>query len=446
MSADSRPFWATLREDVLALKDAPRELWLIFAIKFFESVAYFAVYNLIAVYLSEQLHYSDLEAGSIAGTWLTIVSVLMFFAGFVADSVGIRRAMLTSVVSCLLGRALLAVSSSRIPALAGLLIQAWGVASMMPTMTAAVRRYTRTETVSFGFSLFYVMMNVGALVAPLTIGSFRKFVTKPVDLSLPVVGSFSWSSSQIIFALGTIATLVCLFLTLMIRDDAVIAPSQAAAPKQSPLRIMSEVVTEKAFWGFMFVVTCLVLVKLIFQHAHLTWPKYTLREFGSEFPFAFWWSINPFMIIVFTPLATAFTRHRSAFSCMVWGALITTGSVFILAASTSVAASVAFVVVLSIGEMLWSPRLYEYTSTIAPKGREASYMGLSQVPMFVAKPIVGFLSGWMLTNYCPETGPRSSQVMWLLIGIMTLVGPVLMLIFQRRFARQQETAPALATE
>ena len=44
-----------------------------------------------------------------------------------------------------------------------------------------------------------------------------------------------------------------------------------------------------------------------------------------------------------------------------------------------------FVVLLSEGEAIYSPRLYEYTAAIAPKGQEASYMALSSLPFFLAK-------------------------------------------------------------
>ena len=40
---------------------------------------------------------------------------------------------------------------------------------------------------------------------------------------------------------------------------------------------------------------------------------------------------------------------------------------------------------LSVGEAIWSPRLYEYAAAIAPKGQEASYMALSVLPYFFAK-------------------------------------------------------------
>ena len=55
-------------------------------------------------------------------------------------------------------------------------------------------------------------------------------------------------------------------------------------------------------------------------------------------------------------------------------------------------------VMLSVGEALWSPRLYEYAATIAPKGQEASYMALSSLPLFGAKLMVGITSGTMLAT------------------------------------------------
>jgi MFS family permease len=90
-----------------------------------------------------------------------------------------------------------------------------------------------------------------------------------------------------------------------------------------------------------------------------------------------------------------------------------------------------YVVVLSLGEALWSPRLYEYTAAIAPKGQEASYMSLSYLPFFVAKFFVGMFSGLLLTRYCPETGPRDSQTLWLIIALTTLITPVGLLLLRR---------------
>lgn len=441
--ADTRSFFRRLADDVRHLRDAPRELWLVFVVKFLESVAYFAVYNLLNVALTEDWGYGDELAGTVTGTWLTVVSLLSFLSGFVADSLGIRRALVTSILSCLAGRVLMAGASTPEVALAGLAISTWGVASMLPTMTAAVRRYTRSETVSFGFSFFYVTMNLGAFVAPITIGSLRRVFPTGTVLDLPLVGAVQASSSRLMFAVAAVTTLLALGCVLLMRADRDVA-GDAVKLGESPLRIIREVVREREFWGFMLLVSLLVLVRLIFQHAHQTWPKYTMREFGRDFPWAFYWSLNPLLIMLFTPFATALTRHLPAFRSIVVGAFISALSVFAMAFSTTVEATVAFIVLLSIGEMIWSPRLYEYTAVIARPGREASYMGLSHVPMFFAKPMVGFMSGSMLATWCPETGDRSSRFMWLVIGLMTIAGPVLLVLLRGVIERKRAPEPAPA--
>lgn len=96
-----------------------------------------------------------------------------------------------------------------------------------------------------------------------------------------------------------------------------------------------------------------------------------------------------------------------------------------------------FIVFLSVGESVYSPRLYEYAAAIAPKGQEASYMALSYLPFFLAKLFVTGFSGLLLARYCPETGPRNSAALWLVIALTTTIAPV-GLILLRRYIRAPE--------
>jgi MFS family permease len=182
------------------------------------------------------------------------------------------------------------------------------------------------------------------------------------------------------------------------------APTSPAAATNSPIALAMEVISESAFWRFMLVIGLLVFVRLIFSHWHATFPKYAQREFGQSFPIGIVQAINPVLIIVLVPVATALTRHLSAFKVIVVGSIVTALSPFVLLVETSWTAVLVMAVVLSVGECLWSPRLYEYTATVAPRGREASYMGLSALPMFFAKMAVGPLSGYLLETYCPDYG------------------------------------------
>jgi dipeptide/tripeptide permease len=418
-------FFRNLRDSVLALRHAPPTLWAIFLVQFLENVAYFSVYDVMAVYLREDLGFDDMGAGAIVGVWGMTISVMMFFSGFICDWIGIRKNLLFGVTSCFAGRLAIALVHDPTVAVAGLFAMTWGVSSMTPTMTAAIRKYTTKDTVSFGFSVFYVVMNLGAAAAPLTIQTSRKLLAEPLRFE-----GLGWyvTSSQAVFWLGVFTTLLSVItIALAIPGE---PPAPAGERRRNPVSIAWEVISEKAFWRFLLFVGLLVLVRLVFQHAHITWPTYSMREFGKDFPWAGYWTINPFMIILITPVVTMATARWSAYRAIVLGALVTSVAVSFMAFSTTVAASVAFIVVLSLGEAMWSPRLYEYTATIAPKGREASYMGLSQVPMFFAKFGVGFLSGALLGTYCPPTGERNSHLMWGIVAAMTVAGPLLILLLR----------------
>ena len=98
---------------------------------------------------------------------------------------------------------------------------------------------------------------------------------------------------------------------------------------------------------------------------------------------------------------------------------------------------VFFVVLLSFGEAFYSPRVYEYAASIAPRGQETSYSSLSYVPFLLAKLLIGTLSAQLLAAYCPPTGPRHSSTMWLVVAIVASIAPVGLFAF-RKYIRVRE--------
>jgi len=96
-----------------------------------------------------------------------------------------------------------------------------------------------------------------------------------------------------------------------------------------------------------------------------------------------------------------------------------------------------FVVLFSVGEAFYSPRVYEYAAAIAPKGLEASYSALSYVPFLLAKLLTGTFGGILLKRYCPEQGVRHSGTMWLIVALTATVAPV-GLIALRGYIRVRE--------
>jgi dipeptide/tripeptide permease len=115
--------------------------------------------------------------------------------------------------------------------------------------------------------------------------------------------------------------------------------------------------------------------------------------------------------------------------------------------------SLLMLVVLSFGEILWSPKLNEYCAAIAPKGMEGTYLGMSMLPWFVAKTTVGLLSGHMLLRWCPEgVGERiasgelsfweSPEAMWFVLFLWAIAGPLAAWLFRGWLTRGADLDPA----
>src|SRR5438067_6539531 len=124
----------------------PRELWLVLFAKFLEYVGVFSLLYVLTLWLSKDLGMDDIAAGWWSGLFSLFASIFAFATGFIADSVGFRRALIVSFACSVAARAMMSLSHARPVALAGLLLLGVGVAGATPSMNAALRRYTTAHT------------------------------------------------------------------------------------------------------------------------------------------------------------------------------------------------------------------------------------------------------------------------------------------------------------
>jgi hypothetical protein len=52
-----------------AIKNFPQDIYWIFSLKFLESYSYFALSQILVIYLHTEFHVSDIEAGMVYGMW-----------------------------------------------------------------------------------------------------------------------------------------------------------------------------------------------------------------------------------------------------------------------------------------------------------------------------------------------------------------------------------------
>jgi len=423
----------TLREVRGLVGPGSRDLWLVYLATFLEYLGIFSFLQTLPLWLSDDFGLGDESAGWWASVFSLLVTLLSFLAGALADSFGVRRLLVASFVLAAATRLGMSLADGPAAAIAWMMAFAFAYALTSPALQVAVNMAAKPHTRAFAFSLWYVSFNLAGAVIGVPIDWVRhrflvdgKLASRMLDL--PLLGPREVSAHDVILACGFVSAALAALIVLFVRRDLGRDAGPSAPASANPLRAVASVVSDRLFWRFMLLMVLLSLVRLMFQHMHFTWPKYVTRVQGDAFPVGTVWSLNSLGILFLAPLATALTRRLPIFQVMFVGAVISAVSPFILCFGSSLPLQIAMIAVLTVGEALWSPRLYEYNVAIAPKGQEATYVGLAKLPFFLAKLVVAPLSGWLLASYCPKEGGRDPAMLWAIVGMSTLAGPLGMLL------------------
>ena len=142
----------------------------------------------------------------------------------------------------------------------------------------------------------------------------------------------------------------------------------------------------------------------------------------------FFVNLNPILIFVLTPLVAAITSKVNVYKMMILGTFVMAVPTFFLATGPNVVLLFAYILFMSIGEAMWQPRFLQFAAEIAPEGKTGQYMGIAQFPWFLTKLLTSTYSGYMLTVYCPEQGPKDTSIMWLIYGSIAMISPIALLL------------------
>ncbi|MDP3849544.1 MAG: MFS transporter [Luteolibacter sp.] len=466
---------------MLKLRGAPREMGLTFGLKFLSVTAYKILNVTLVLWLSHDLGFSEQSALSLIVGWSFFMTMTTILAGSITDALGLRRTLLIGMSLCVVTRFVMVFSTSKLLALAcGLFPLAVGEALCTPVLVAALRRYSTPEQRSVAFSLFYALMNFGFMFGYFIFDGVREAMAGKD----PLVGLGAYRT-LLLTSMGIELLMLPIILLLrpgveMTRDGLVTVPEAhqypgagfwekirltAADAWRDTLRTFTGLVKSEGFHRLIMFLLMIGLLKVVFNAMDYVLPPFAIRELGEGARVGRLNAINGILILVLAPAVGMMTRKYASYSMVILGGFITASSFVFMALPTSVFQNMAdgwlgkavgngyleivgavhpyyvmiffWQVVFSVGEAFYSPRVYEYAASIAPKGQEASYASLSYVPLLIGKLVTGAAFGGLLAKYCPLDGPRDPGTMWLIIGLLVLVAPV-GLFTLRRFIRVKE--------
>jgi MFS family permease len=179
---------------------------------------------------------------------------------------------------------------------------------------------------------------------------------------------------------------------------------------------------------FFYFIFALMPVQTLFTYNWLVLPQYISRAFaggwiGEYYEIAS--NANPILIFLLVPIITALTYKANVYNMMTLGTLVMGSSAFILALGPTPITLLGYIVCMTVGEAMWSARFLQYATEIAPPERAGLYQGVAQLPWFLTKFLVPLLySGQMMEKYCPADGPKDTQMMWLVFGLIAVVSPL----------------------
>ena len=413
-----------------AMDSLPNAVWILFGIKFLESFSFFVLSYGLVIFLSGDFGLSDSQASWAYGIYGTLVSVYGLAMGVVIDSLGVRQSLLVGLTILIGSRLVMATTTSLLVLLVmlGTLLPV-GAAMTLPLLQIGIKRYTTDRNRSVAFTGLYVVMNLSAMTAAPCIDAFHRWM--PVSGHL-MPGVYLTPYRMLIFAGGLLS---CASLYLTYRYVKADDPNSPRPAEGASLAAIQYVLKSKIFWRFTLLAILLVGVRSIYRHLDATFPKFMLRNYGADAPYGSLIALNPLCVVLVAVLAAPLAMRFHPVPMIIFGSFISAIAPFALAAGHTYVNAVVFVLILSVGEGLWSPRMYEYSVMIAEKGREGVYTALAAAPMFLSTLLTGATSGVLLERYSPEQGERRPEIMWAIIGLISFASPVLMLVLRNVIER-----------
>ena len=157
---------AEVKHLVNSLRGVDPVFWWVMVLKFTESFTYFALSQILVIYLRSEYGLTDIEAGFAYGSWGFMISAWSILMSCVNDSLGIRRALLVGFSLEIVGNFLLAFARTRALAYLSLFgILPLGSCLGIPMLLIAVKRFSPEESKGFAFGVFYTVMNIAALAS-----------------------------------------------------------------------------------------------------------------------------------------------------------------------------------------------------------------------------------------------------------------------------------------
>ncbi len=381
----------------------PRTFWIANSMELFERWAWYGLFAVLALYLTQStdtgaLGFTQTQKGDMMGTVTALLYFLPLFTGALADRFGYKKMLIIAFV--IYGSSLLLMGNVRsyTAVYGAFLLVALGAALFKPIVSATVAKTTDETTSSIGFGIFYMIVNIGGFVGPVFSSKLRHI--------------YGW---HIVFIMAASAIAVNILLAIIFyKEPGRVKNTDSfwSSVGQSLMNIIKALADLKltifliimiGFWT-MFNQLFYTLPNFIDQWVDTQMIYQWIAKFSPEIAAAVGTkqgTIAPEMmvnldagfIILFQILISSLVMRFKPVNAIISGIMVVSVGIGLAFATSNGFYVILGIFIFAIGEMASSPKFTEYIGRIAPKNKEALYMGTSFLPVAVGNKLAGWFSG-----------------------------------------------------
>lgn len=413
-----------LYQDMIAI---PLFAWIAILLHVFEGwTSYF--FDLNSMTFFHQKFSVDVET---AGTLFGIQGVCSFLiaipGGYLIDRKGLRWGLLVGWTVMLISRLILTFTEDeRIAIVTTLIGVSIGGTFVSICLHLALDLMPEGNSKNTAFNFLYCSNNIG--------DSFASY-TNPM---ITDIGGFN--QFQLMFLASAFLALTGLAITLAFFWE----PESIAVAKEEEKASIVSLIYQKQFWKAFALAFIFVGVRSLFRHLNSVVPLYMQNLYGIDVNYSYTIGINPTGITILTPIFGIFLRKiRNIVALIFCGTFISALSpipMLVWRPAGNVWPVNISVMILTLGEAIYSPKLSQLAVSIPPKGQKALYTSLISLPNVFGTFLSGVQSGYLLEKFCNEPvsinydywGKYSCANLWLSVEAVAMTTPIL-LIFTGRF-------------
>ncbi len=376
---------------IAARASHPPGLYVLFFTEMWERYSFYSMMAILSLYMNEALHFDIAHVGRVYGLYTAGVYFLPLVGGLLADRLlGFNRAIIIGGVLMMFGH--IALGIELMPFFySGLVLLACGSGLLKPNVSTIVGNLyrSRPELRDQGFNIFYVGINLGAFVSPLTVSWLRT--------------NYGWSAAFMSAAVAMLFSLVTFigFNRHVAEAATKVDKTSTEARTIGPAEARSRVITLLA------VFTISTAFWLAFYQIFYTFTFWARDNTATTIAPERFQVFEPLGVIVLSPVLVAvwmWLQRRNAEPStpvkMLLGVVLCAGAFGMLGYAGTIGGDtgrvsplwlIAANIIIALGEIALSPMGLSLVNSIAPPRSRGLLMG----GWFASLALGGYLSGYI---------------------------------------------------